>query len=86
MATFILSFSKLKRGNEPVKVIRKTEKYLLPFFFRAGEEVLGVSRIAMGFPVVSSDLTVMCKQYLNPKWSAGGCEWEWEVLAALRLP
>lgn len=48
MTTFILSFSKLKRGNEPVKVIRKPEKYLLPFFFRAGEEVLGVSRIASG--------------------------------------
>lgn len=39
----------------------------------------------MGFPVLSSDLIVMCKQYLHPEWSTGGCEWEQEVHAALQL-
>lgn len=76
MTTFIASFSKLKRGNDPVKVIRQTGKPLLPIFSEQGKRCWGSAGLLVGLPVVSSDLTVMCKQYLNPKWSTGGCEWE----------
>lgn len=50
MTTFILSFSKLKSSNEPVKLIKKTEKHGLLIFFRAEEEVMEVSRIASRIP------------------------------------
>lgn len=56
------------------------------FFLEQVKRCWGSAGLLVGFSVVSRDLTVMCKQYLNPKWSAGGCEWEWEVLAALKLP
>lgn len=68
------------------KLSERQRNICYQFFLDQGKRCWESVGLLVGFPVVSSDLTVMCKRYLNPKWSAGGCKWEWEVLAALKLP
>lgn len=83
---FYSEFQQIKEGNESVKDFRNKQKnHICYHLILEKKRCKGPTGLLVGFPVLSSDLPVMYKEYLNPKCNIGGCECEREVHVAFQL-